>query len=555
MAQGPPNRYVRALRHRDYRRLIVAFLIDSIGSWAAGVVLAVYVFEASGSLPLLAAMASARWIPGLLLAPVAGLVADRYDRRTVMTVSALASGVVAIGQVAVVGLAGPPVLLVLLAVASAVAGAPYRPAAGALTPEVVDERSLAAANGLFAALENLVVVVGPAIGALLLLLQAPVVGVGLNAASFFVAAAISWRLRVRSRGAAEPGESVVRQALAGLGALRDTPTATVLLLFLALDTVLAGAYTVVYIPISEHLGTGSAGYGYLLAAAAVGGIVGAALADRLSAGHRVAPVILGAILVQAVPYALTPLAPNPVVGALLQAVSGTGMVVVDVLAVTAIQREVSAGRLSRVLGLLEMVGLLASVIGSFATSWLLSVLPYGTALVVLGAGVGTVALLCAPLLVRTDRSTAQRAAQLADRVAVLERLELFAAARRPALERLAAAVTIEEIPAGAVLIRQGEPADALWVLVEGRLAVSSTTQRGTIPDVTAPDVVGEIGVLRRSPRTATVTTASPVTLWRLSAADYLDAVGPERVPLLLLGTANIRLHRTEPALARGTTAA
>jgi CRP-like cAMP-binding protein len=123
-----------------------------------------------------------------------------------------------------------------------------------------------------------------------------------------------------------------------------------------------------------------------------------------------------------------------------------------------------------------------------------------------------------------------------------------------ALERLAAAVTVEEVRAGAVLIREGDPADSLWVLVEGRLGVTSTTQRGAIPDVLAPDVVGELGVLRRSARTATVTTDSPVTLWRLSAGDYLDAVGPERVPLLLLGTANIRLHRTEPQPAHDAAA-
>ena len=74
-------------------------------------------------------------------------------------------------------------MLAISALSSA-AGAPYQPAAGALTPEVVGEKDLAAANSIFSALENLVVVVGPGIGGLLLLTGRPVIGVAINAASF-----------------------------------------------------------------------------------------------------------------------------------------------------------------------------------------------------------------------------------------------------------------------------------------------------------------------------------------------------------------------------------
>ena len=84
---------------------------------------------------------------------------------------------------------------------------PYRPAAGALTPEVAGEKDLAAANSIFATLENLMVVVGPGIGGLFLLTGRPVIGVAVNAASFVVAAGIIARLRVRSRGGASAEEA------------------------------------------------------------------------------------------------------------------------------------------------------------------------------------------------------------------------------------------------------------------------------------------------------------------------------------------------------------
>jgi MFS family permease len=328
----------------------------------------------------------------------------------------------------------------------------------------------------------------------------------------------------------------------------------VLLLFLTLDTVVAGTASVVFIPISEQLGTGSGGYGYLLAGSALGGVLGAAVADRASASPRLAAIIVGGLLAESLPFAFTAFTTSPVLGTLLQVVSGIGMVFVDVLALTALQREVTSGQLSRVLGLMDTIGLLATVVGSFGASVLFSAVPYAAALLVLGLGVAAVALLLAPLVVRTDRRTARTAELLSGRVEVLAGLELFDGAGRPVLERLAAAMTVEELAPGTVLIREGDPADALWVLADGVLAVSATTQRVTIPDVTAPDVVGEIGVLRGVRRTATVTAETPATLWRLAADDYVQAVSAERLPLIGLDTVSARLRRTHPQLVSPTTA-
>lgn len=114
------------------------------------------------------------------------------------------------------------------------------PAAGALTPEVVDEQSLPTANSLFASLENLVVVVGPVIGGLLALLHEPAIGLGLNAASYVVAAAITWGLRVRSRGAAAGGVHLIGELTEGIRALAQAPTALPLLVFAGLDTCSPG---------------------------------------------------------------------------------------------------------------------------------------------------------------------------------------------------------------------------------------------------------------------------------------------------------------------------
>ena len=150
MSGATGGRFRDALRQRDFRLLVAAYVVDALGSWAYSVVLAVYIFDRTGSTEWLAAAAASRWVTGLLVGSYAGVLADRYERTRVMLVSALASAAVMGIMAVVVGSDGPLWLLLVLSALSAVAASAYRPAAGALTPEVVGEKDLTAANGLAA---------------------------------------------------------------------------------------------------------------------------------------------------------------------------------------------------------------------------------------------------------------------------------------------------------------------------------------------------------------------------------------------------------------------
>src|SRR5271163_1398508 len=133
-------RYRDALRHRDLRVLIAAFLVDQIGSWSYIVVISVYIFDRTHSTQWLAANAACRWGPSLLLASYGGVLADRYQRTTVMVISALASAVLMTGMAVAVASTAPVAYLLVISATSSVAMAPYQPAAGALTPEIVGEQ-------------------------------------------------------------------------------------------------------------------------------------------------------------------------------------------------------------------------------------------------------------------------------------------------------------------------------------------------------------------------------------------------------------------------------
>lgn len=541
------GRYRDALRHRDLRLLVAAFLVDQIGSWSYLVVISVYVFDRTHSTQWLAVLAICRWGPGLLLAGYGGVIADRYERVTVLIVSSLASALIMAGMAVVVAVSAPVGSVLALTVLAGVALAPYRPAAGTLPPEIVGEKDLAAANAIFSGLENLVVVLGPAIGGLLLLTGQPVIGVAINAASFLIAAAIIARLRVRSRGGGDAEGSTLAELTAGIRALAKRPVALAIVLFAALDSAVYGASTVLYVPLSVRLGTGTDGYSYLLAGAALGGVLGAGLANRLSGASRLAPVIMGSLCLQSLPFLATIPVRSPAPAFVLQAASGVGMIIVDVLAITSLQRDLPGAVLGRVLGVFDTLVLAGILLASFAAGILLAHVDVVTALVVVGVGIPAIGLIGLPTLLRADRASAAVAARLRPRVDLLSRLDLLADADRATLERLAAAAEETVLPAGGVLIRQGDPADALWILVRGELAVRASGD-GSGPQelapVTAPGYVGELGLLHGIPRTATVQARQPCTLLRIGGADFLAAVEASQPSPTLLAVAGTRLART-----------
>jgi MFS family permease len=388
--------------------MLRAFLIDQIGSWASNVVLIVYAYDRTGSAAWIAATTSVSWIPRILFATYAGVLADRFERTRTLLVSALLALVLMSAIAAVVAANGPVMLILVLAAATAAVGTVYLPASGALIPEIVSGSDLAAANGLFGMLENLVVIVGPAIGGLLLLVGRPEWGILFNLATFAVAAVLIFRVRVRSTGTAgDDGQRLRAQVAVGMAALRSSSQARTLVAFASLGTAVYGASTVLYVPMSERFGTGADGYSYLLTAAAIGGVLGAAVAGRLSASARLSVIILGGMLSLALPFAATTLTTSPVAGFVLQVISGGGMVVVDVLAMTALQRDVPRDLLSRVIGILETAVLSAALAASFAVAGLIRVAGLPGTLLVVGLGFSAIALAGIRPLARTESRTVQ----------------------------------------------------------------------------------------------------------------------------------------------------
>ncbi|MDL9981382.1 MFS transporter [Microbacterium candidum] len=540
-------RFVDALKHHDLRILALAFIADGGATWAYNVVLISYVFERTHSAGWITALVTVRWVVGMLCGGYAGVLADRYDRRSVLMVSASLAAVVTLGIAAVVAFNAPLwALLISVAVLTAVCS-PVRPASGALIPESVPESDLVAANALFALLESVIVVLGPGIGALLLLTGEPVYGVLINTVSYLVAALLYRALRVRSRGSAEAGGGALTQWISGVSALGHHRKALVLTMFLVLDSAAANAANVLMPSLAQHLGGGTTGYALLLASNALGSVVVAALAQRLTGSRRLTLLIIGALFLQCVPLWLSVFVGTVPNAMLLQLISGVGMVIVDVLAFTTLQRDLPRDVLGRVLGTVDVLILASAVLASIMGSWLLAQFGIAWALGVIGLGFPLLGLFGLPVLRRLDRDMAQKAARLEPVTRILERLDLFAGAPRSLLEHLAEDAEERTVPAGETIIRQGDPSDALWILTDGTLAISAVRDDGVsveLPDVEAPGYVGELGLLNGTVRSATVTTATECEMLHIPGTDFSEALEAATPSPSMLDRAGVRTART-----------
>jgi MFS family permease len=548
--------YRSALARRDLRLLFGGLLVSATGSWAYNVALLAFVFDRTGSLAWVGAAGLVRCVPPLILSPYGGVVAERTERIRLM-VGADVICAIWQGALAAVAATGAPVVLALVfAGLTAAANVVYEPAVAATIPSIVDEQELVAANALNGTIDNLVVVAGPAVGAVLLALSSAVWVFAINGASFAAAALIVSRIRARSRpvdvteeGAAGP----LRQMTVGARTIARLPAARTLVAFSVLVSFVYGTDTVLFVGVSAHrLGTGAQGFGYLMAGLGIGGIAIAATVDRLARSRRLAPIIIAGTVGYCLPTALLTVIHNPELAFAIQIARGASTLVVDVLAVTALQRAVPSHQLARVFGTFSAFFIGAIALGTVVTPAIVSALGLNAALLLMAFGPTAVGLLGWPALVSVDRRTAARADELAGRVSLLERLDMFAAASRPMLERLAGVATEVSFASGAEIIREGDPANALYVLAAGDVEVCARGERGGpqrfLRTMHAPTYFGEIGVLKHVPRTATVRAMSTCRCERMEGADLLEALNSTPPSASLMENARSRLALTHPSV-------
>jgi MFS family permease len=387
--------------NRPFGLLLVSLAVSSCGDWLYNVALLAFVYERTGSATWVAVTTAARVVPMLLLGPFGGALADRWDRRRLLLGSDLARAGLIGGLAVIVALDGPPAAAPLLAALATAAGIATPPCVAACTARFVPAPERQAANGLRAAIGQAAIVVGPALGAILLALAGPATAIGIDALTFLVSFAAIAAIPAGPAFVPTPGPGDERPGLlgdvvVGARALRGSPVAIRLV---AADVVCSGVYgilTVTLVMLARRIGAGGGGYGLLLAACGVGGIVGATAVGRLAAAHDWRRTLAVGLGIVGIGLALLGSAPDMAAALALALLLGVGMVVAEVLSETALPSLLGEEVLARAYGLLLPAAVAGIVAGSLVAGPLVALLGLSAAL----AATGLLVLLVAVLLLR-----------------------------------------------------------------------------------------------------------------------------------------------------------
>ncbi len=548
--------YATVLAKRDVRLLFSGLIVSASGSWAYNVGLLAFVYGRTHSLAWVGAAGFVRFVPALLLSAYAGVVAERLERVRLMVSADVLCAIWQAGLAVVALSHGPVAVALCFSALTSSTAVVYSPSVSATIPNLVDEADLVAANALNATIENLTIISGPAIGALLLLAGSPTVVFIANAVSFAISALLVSRIKHRTRpvDVTQDGSAGIMSQLAvGVRTILSLPAARTLVAFSALVSFVYGTDTVLFVGVATHkLGTGATGFGYLLAGLGIGGVVMAPLVDKLSARPRLAIIIIAGVAGYTLPTALLTIVHSPALAVLIQILRGGSTLVVDVLAITALQRSVPKDQLARVFGVFFAFVLAAITLGTVLTPVVARALGLDGALLTMAIAPFLLGLFGLPSLLAIDRRTAESTMRLAPRIAILEQLGIFATATRPLLERLASTSEDRDFESGDSIIVEGEDANYLYVLLEGEVDVSASGEVGGSPrhirTMVGPTYFGEIGILRHVPRTASVTALTPCKCTLIDGAALLDALNTSPASMALTQLASSRLAVTHPSL-------
>ena len=552
MAEGPG--LFSSLKHRDFRLLMLAFTGSSIGTWAYNVALIVWIFDETGSATWVGAATIVRFVPAVVFSAYGGVIAERFERVRLMVILDLCSFAAMVAMAVETALGGPVVLVMITAAVTSTLGTVYEPATAALTPQLVGERDLGSANALRNTIDDVAVIAGPALGVVVLFLGPPPVAIALNALTFLVSAVATRRIGFRSSpvDVTEGGDAgPLQQMLVGIRTITSSPTVFVLVAYSVVASLVFGIDTVLFVLLSQEvLGTGAEGYGYLLAGLGVGGILAAGLVTRLERVPRLSMVILAGMVAYCLPTLVFLFVSDPTVAFGVQVVRGAGTLVVDVLAITALQRTLPGDVLARVFGAFDTMVLLAIIVGALLVPPVVSVAGLDGMLWIASVAIPAACLLGWPALRRMDREAAARREALAPKVRLISGCDLFAAVSEGAIDQLAGAAEEVRVEAGVAVVTEGWRADAFYVIATGELHVSARGEHATaqsLGDIQPGDYFGEIGLIEQIPRTATVHSSTPCDLLRIDGPALVAALTEHKPSAALVEGSALRLSRSHPS--------
>jgi MFS family permease len=546
----------QAFANDGIRRLGITWTLGIAADTALTVVTIVTVYNRAGVLAA-GVLGAVRMIPAVVAGLLSGTLIERVRGDRFLVALGLIRMLAAAGVAWAIFTAGPTmadhqvtlIAMIIFATISSTAAAPVRPTQTTLMPAIArSPQELVAANTLWSTGEGIGAFVGPFVAAILMGINQHGLVAGLAAVGFLLTALISAGLRFEQAGDAAGGTQRRSRGLRLRDGVRAIRKQTVLAWSMfgtwgqVVTRGLMNAMTVV--AAIELLRMGQGGTGLLAAAFGLGGLFGAFYAMTFVRSDRLIWTQVIGLVFWGLPLTVIGIFPIQEVALAAMVVIGVSNATYDVALFTTFQRATANEDRAPVMSVLEGVIGVGSISGSLLAPLLIFVFEIQGALIIGGLILPVIAGLIYLRIGRRDRIIVVDEETLA----LLRRVPMFAELPLTAIERLAAGLRPVAFEAGEALMTQGEPGDTFIVIKDGEVEVSIDGR--PIHRQGAGTGVGEIALVRRSPRTATVVAVTAVDGYSIDASTFLAAIAGPAAAAVTERLVEDRLQQsTEPAVA------
>lgn len=277
------------------RRLAVSRFVSVMGSMAAYTALIDLVYVETDASTVYLSLTILLTIGAVgLFEPLGAIVADRWDRKKAL----IWSDLIGTSLFALLTLTRDPVVLLGVALLTAIAETPFRAGSVAAIPDLVeDERLIAKANGWIGVGSNLGITIGPAVGGLLVAWLGASTVFLLNAGSFIVSAGLIWSIRAPFSGVTEDdgdtGTDDDGGFVIGFRFLRRDRVLLVVTLSWMVLLLGMGLGIVSDRPVADAFDVGSVGFGAMLGLWGLGSVIGSWVASRMTAVTEPTALVAG----------------------------------------------------------------------------------------------------------------------------------------------------------------------------------------------------------------------------------------------------------------------
>lgn len=391
---------MKIIKNKDFIILWMGQNISKLGTSLYNIALMWYMYKKTGSAITLGISVLCFTVPAVLIAPLAGVFADRFDKKKIIIITDILNGIIMLIFSYFIFLDRYPVyVMYIFTIISSMVSAVFNPAITSAIPIIVDEKDLKGANTMNQIALQIINIFGPALAGIIIAFMSIWLLFLVNGLSFLICATIESFIMIPKNTILKNNYAIVSQFKEGLIYVAKDKT----LLYL----VLAGGVIINFFlaPLSIYetilankiLNVGSTGFGMMNSAVSFGALAGA-LIIMLNVFNNKYKMAVSGLCIEGVAVALIGLVPNYYIVLAAEACLGSGVAMASVGISTLYQTMIPKDKMGRVMALVSTLCGVTVPLGTLAGSAMAADMPLNVVLIMSGMVILVAGIVLVPLL-------------------------------------------------------------------------------------------------------------------------------------------------------------